>query len=99
MLDAAMRRATVRIPDTVVFRALAAETVLLDLRTGLYHHLDPRAGELFAFLAQVGSPALAARRFAAANGSAVAALEAELCELCRTLGDRGLLDVRPASPV
>jgi hypothetical protein len=85
--------AKVRVPDTVVFRMLAAETVVLDLRTGIYHGLEPRAGELLTALAQAGSPALAARRFGAATGAAVAALEAELCELCRTLAGQGLLEV------
>ena len=69
---AALRGATVSLPASVVFRALAAETVMLDLRTGRYHHLDPRTGQ------------------------AVAAVEAELCALCLSLAERGLLDVRAA---
>jgi hypothetical protein len=89
-----LRSAKVRVPDTVVFRSLAAETVVLDLRTGLYHGLEPRAGELLTALVQAGSPALAARRFGAATAAAVATLETELCELCRTLASQGLLDVR-----
>jgi hypothetical protein len=97
MIDAPsslLRTANVRVPDAVVFRSLAAETVVLDLRTGLYHGLEARAGELLTALAQAGSPALAARRLAAATGDAVAALEAELCEVCRTLEAQGLLEVR-----
>jgi hypothetical protein len=93
---AAMRDATVRLPTSVVFRALAAETVMLDLRTGLYHHLEPRTGELLEALTQAGGPALAARRFAARTGQAVAAVETELCALCLALAERGLLDVSPA---
>jgi hypothetical protein len=94
---ATIRDATVRLPASVVFRALAAETVMLDLRTGLYHHLEPRTGELLEALTQAGGPALAARRFAARTGQAVAAVEAELCALCLALAERGLLDVRPAA--
>lgn len=92
----AIRSATVRLPASVVFRALAAETVMLDLRTGLYHHLEPRMGELLEALTQAGGPALAARRLAARTGQAVAAVEAELCALCVALSERGLLDVRAA---
>lgn len=93
---AALRCATVRLPPSVVFRALAAETVMLDLRTGLYHHLEPQTGELLEALTRAGSPAPAARRFAARTGQAVAAVEAELCALCLALAERGLLDVSPA---
>jgi hypothetical protein len=92
----ALRSATVRLPATVVFRKLAAETVMLDLRTGRYHHLEPRTGELLEALTQAGGPALAARCFAARTGQAVAAVEAELCALCASLAERGLLDVRSA---
>jgi hypothetical protein len=93
---AALRGATVSLPASVVFRALAAETVMLDLRTGRYHHLEPRTGELLEALTQAGAPALAARRFAARTGQAVAAVEAELCALCLSLAERGLLDVHCA---
>ena len=90
---AALRGATVSLPASVVFRALAAETVMLDLRTGRYHHLEPRTGELLEALTQAGGPALAARRLAARTGESVAAVEAELCALCVSLAQRGLLDV------
>lgn len=90
---AALRGASVRLPRTVAFRALAAETVILDLSTGLYHHLDARTGELLEALVQTGRPSLAARGHAAATGRTVAAVEAELCALCLMLAERGLLDV------
>jgi hypothetical protein len=51
---------------------------------------------LLEALTQAGGPALAARRFAARTGQAVAAVEAELCALCLSLAERGLLDVRTA---
>jgi hypothetical protein len=94
---AALRGATVSLPASVVFRALAAETVVLDLRTGRYHHLEPRTGELLEALTQAGGPALAARRFAARTGQAVGAVEAELCALCLSLAELGLLDVHAAA--
>jgi hypothetical protein len=94
---AALRGATVSLPASVVFRALAAETVMLDLRTGRYHHLEPRTGELLEALTQAGGPALGARRFAARTGQAVATVEAELCALCLSLAERGLLDVHAAA--
>jgi hypothetical protein len=92
MSPAALRAATVRLPDAVVFRALAAETVLLDLRTGHYHGLDARAAQLIAALARAGSPSSAARMLTSAPDS-VDAIEAELCELCASLADQGLLEV------
>ena len=41
---------------------------MLDLRTGRYHGLEPRTGELLEALTQAGAPALAARRLAARTG-------------------------------
>ena len=48
-------------------------------------------------MTQAGGPALAARRLAARTGEAVAAVEAELCALCLSLAERGLLDVHAAA--
>jgi hypothetical protein len=93
MSPAALRAATVRLPDAVVFRALAAETVLLDLRTGRYHGLDPRAAALIAALVRAGSPSSAAQLLAANGTDSLDAVEEELCELCLALADQGLLEV------
>ena len=102
MSPAALRAATVRLPDAVVFRALAAETVLLDLRTGRYHGLDPRAAALIAALVRAGSPSSAARLLAA-NGpdgpDGLEAVEEELCALCLALADQDLLEVTDVSTV
>lgn len=93
MSPAALRAATVRLPDAVVFRALAAETVLLDLRTGRYHGLDPRAAALIAALVRAGSPSSAARLLTANGPESLAAVEDELCALCLALADQDLLEV------
>ena len=93
MSPAALRAATVRLPDAVVFRALAAETVLLDLRTGRYHGLDPRAAALIAALVRAGSPSSAARLLTADGPDSLDAVEEELCALCLALADQDLLEV------
>lgn len=99
MSPAALRAATVRLPDAVVFRALAAETVLLDLRTGRYHGLDLRAAALIAALVRAGSPSSAARLLAANGPDSLDAVEDELCELCVALADQDLLEVTVDSTI
>src|SRR6202012_5574673 len=47
--------ARARVPDGVVFRAFANETVVLNLATGLYHGLNPTAGRMLETIERVGS--------------------------------------------
>ncbi|HEY7077717.1 MAG TPA: PqqD family protein [Solirubrobacteraceae bacterium] len=88
------RRFTV--PDHVVHRAFAAETVVLNLRTGGYHGLNPVAGRMLEVLERTGSPREAVEQVLAEWEADREQVEADAARLCADLLERGL--VEPAEP-
>lgn len=83
----------VRIPDHVVRRDFAAETVVLNLRTGQYHGLNPTAGRMLAALEATGTIATAAERVASEHGEEIGRVHSDLVELCGHLLERDLIEV------
>jgi coenzyme PQQ synthesis protein D (PqqD) len=81
-----------RIPEYVVYRDFPAQTVVLNLRTGKYHGLNPTAGRMLAALERSSSVAAAARAIADRYSEPQANVERDLCELCAKLLDRGLIE-------
>lgn len=81
-----------RIPEHVVYRDFPAQTVVLNLRTGKYHGLNPTAGGMLAALDRSSSVAAAARAVADRYSKPQADVERDLCELCARLLDRGLVE-------
>ena len=79
------------IPDHVVFRAFAHETVVLNLETGKYHGLDPVGGRLLELLARAETLRDAAAQIAAEYGKPADEVEADVLEFCRELRERGLV--------
>jgi hypothetical protein len=88
-----MDRVTVTIPDHVVFRAFAAETVVLNINTGQYHGLNPVAGRMLETLQ--GTPKLtqAARALADEFEQPPERVEHDLWTLCQSLRTRGLVEI------
>jgi len=85
--------ATPRIPDHVVFRAFAAEMVLLNLNTGKYHGLSPSGGRMYEALARVDTLGAAAEEVAQEYGMPLPEIQRDLRELCEKLVERDLLHV------
>ena len=87
----------VGVPRNVVYRDFAAETVLLNIETGMYHGLNPVAGRMLETLDKVGrvreAVALLAREFE----QPADVIERDLTGLCEGLLQRGLLEVRPSA--
>lgn len=83
----------VRVPDHVVFRAFAAETVVLNLQTGIYHGVNPSAGRMLELLQELGSVREVAARLAEEYGEPHERVEQDLCELCVSMLDRGLIEI------
>ncbi len=81
------------VPHHVVYRAFPTETVVLNLETGKYHGLNPTAGRMLDTLAAAASVSDAAQALAADYGQPCAVVERDLCELCRTLLERGLISL------
>lgn len=90
--DPALLAASVRLPEHVVHRGFAAETVVLNLQTGKYHGLNPVAGRMLEVLEQVGSVQDAAHQLAAEYDQPLQTIEEDICALCTDLAERGLIE-------
>ncbi len=90
--DTTLLSSTVRLPDHVVHRAFAAETVVLNLQTGKYHGLNPVAGRMLGVLEQGVTAQDAARQLAAEYDQPLETIEDDLCALCTDLLERGLIE-------
>jgi hypothetical protein len=87
-------RSTVRVPEHVVHRDFAHETVILNLDTGQYHGLNPVGGRMLTLLqtgANVGDVAV---RLAEEFEQAVEDVERDVIAFCSDLADRGLIEVQ-----
>jgi hypothetical protein len=86
----------VRVPRHVVHRDFPAQTVILNLETGQYHGLNPTAGQMLSALETAETVAAAAKVVATKTRMPIADVERDLCELCFSLMERGL--VEPLNP-
>ena len=80
------------VPEHVVHRRFAAETVVLNLRTGGYHGLNPVAGRILEVLEETGDPRLAVGRVADEWDVEPAQVERDAAGLCAELLERGLIE-------
>lgn len=85
--------ATARVPDHVVYREFAHETVVLNLKTGRYHGLNPSGGRMLEALERTGTIEEALGRLAAEYGRSRDELEGDLRVFCADLLARGLIEV------
>src|SRR5687767_1303005 len=85
--------ASVRLPEHVVYRPFASETVVLNLQTGKYHGLSPTGGRMLEMLERSPTVREAAARLASEYGQPLETIEADLCEFCVALHERGLIEL------
>jgi hypothetical protein len=83
----------VLVPQHVVYRSFPTETVMLNLQTGRYHGLNPTAGEMLDAMARAGSVRAAAAATAHSYDQPESVIQHDMCELCRVMLDRGLIEV------
>ncbi len=88
-----IRSARASIPSHVVYRAFAAETVILNLETGKYHGLNSTGGRMLELLDRCESVAEAATMFAGDFGKDAAEVEPDIRAFCGRLYERGLIDI------
>jgi Coenzyme PQQ synthesis protein D (PqqD). len=88
----------VKVPQHVVYRSFPSETVVLNLQTGKYHGLNATAGRMLEALEQAACVRDAAAALTESYEQAQSVIEQDLCELCQSLLERGLIetDGRPA---
>lgn len=85
--------ARVRLPQHVVHRSFVAETVVLNLRTGQYHGLNPTAGRMLDALDDAPTAGTVVPGLAHEYGVQEARVEGDLLDLCRGLLERGLIEI------
>jgi hypothetical protein len=83
----------VRVPDHVVYRRFAAETVILNLQTGRYHGLNATAGQILEALEGGATLAEASEALAGSFDVPREQLDADLRRFCADLAERGLVEV------
>lgn len=85
--------ATARVPAHVVYRMFAQETVVLNLKTGRYHGLNPTAGTMLTALERHATVGEAAVWLAAHYEQPLEEIERDIRALCLDLLDRGLIEL------
>lgn len=89
--DDATLTGRVSVPEHVVYRDFADETVILNLDSGVYHGLNATAAKMLETL-DSGVPVSAAiDSLAAEFGQPRDVIERDVLSLCRALRDRGLI--------
>jgi hypothetical protein len=89
LLEQGMRR-----PEHVVVRAFGGETIVLNLKTGMYHGLNPVGGAMLEALEHAPSVAAAAEELAEGHGWPLENVLRDLTDQCDQLLDRGLIESR-----
>lgn len=91
--DDTILNSCLRIPDHVVHRSFAAETVVLNIKTGKYHGLNPTAGRMLSAFDDSMRIRDVAALIAEEYQEDQATVEADLVEFCHDLLARELVEV------
>jgi hypothetical protein len=81
------------VPEHVIFRSFAQETVALNLQTGMFHGLNPTAGRMVELAARARRVREAVPMLAAEYGVSADRITSDLESLLRSLIDRGLVEI------
>lgn len=87
----------VRVPQHVVYRSFPAETVVLNLQTGKYHGLNATAGSMLEAMERADCVRDAAASLAEGYEQDPSVVERDLCALCQSLLERGLIETDDGS--
>ena len=85
--------AVVVVPEHVIFRSFALETVALNLRTGQFHGLNVTAGRMVELVQRSARPRDAVASLAAEYHVGEAQIARDLAGLLALLRDRGLIEL------
>ena len=83
------------VPDHVVHRAMAQETVLLNVNTGTYHGIDEIGSRFFELLRTGRAIQEFAPGLASEYGQPLDVVQADLAAFCAQLADAGLIELTP----
>ena len=82
------------LPEHVVHRGFAQETIVLNLRTGLYHGLNTTAGHMLETITRSPSLEAAAEQLAREYGEPVDRVRQDLVGLVNDLVERDLVELQ-----
>jgi hypothetical protein len=82
-----------RVPEHVVHRQFAEETVILNLKTGFYHGLNVTGGRMLDVLGAAPTVGDAAQQLADEYEQPLDLIQADLAEFCLALVERELLEL------
>jgi hypothetical protein len=85
--------ASVVVPQHVVHREFAMETVVLNLQSGIYHGLNPTGARMLDALERCPTVGDAAAGLSVEYGIGRQEIEDDLCDFCSQLLERGLLEL------
>jgi hypothetical protein len=88
-----LRDARVSVPDHVVFRDMAQETVLLNIRTGRYHGIDPIGARFFEVMRSGSELAKVAATLADDYRQPIDRIEQDLAVFCGRLVELELIEL------
>jgi hypothetical protein len=91
--NASLLASSIKVPHNVVYRSFPSETVVLNLDTGKYHGLNATAGRMLDALERAPCVRDAVAALAESYEQPTEVLEQDVCELCRLLLERGLIEV------
>jgi hypothetical protein len=89
--DQELLAARARLPQHVVHRSFVSETVVLNLRTGKYHGLNPTAGKMLEALEAAPTVGDAVPVLVGEYGLELEQIQSDLLALTRGLLERGLI--------
>jgi len=89
----AILSARAKVPEGVVLRSFASETVVLNLKSGKYHGLNPVGGRMLEVLTNSSSIEHAVRELANEYDRPIVEIEGDVCEFCFQLQTRGLVEL------
>jgi hypothetical protein len=95
--DTLLLARNVVVPRHVVYRGFPTETVVLNLHTGKYHGLNATAGRVLEELERAACVTDAIDSLVRVYDQPRAVLERDVCGLCRSLIERGLVEVEGSS--
>jgi hypothetical protein len=81
------------VPEHVVYREFVNETVVLNLKTGRYHGLNPSGGKMLETLGASASVRDAAEALALYYDRPLAEIETDLHDFCLRLHEHGLVEL------
>lgn len=82
------------VPQRVVYRRLATETVLLNIQTGHYYGMDETGGRFFEVLREAGSLASAVDSLSQEFDAPIEQIRLDMLHYCSELLAHGLIELQ-----